>query len=81
MTTFFCFNLLAEDHTVRARICCARQEGFEFMAELLSIEETGQKIQCQMVPQKSKDLVLSDGIIGYLKQARLPKAQNINVDN
>jgi hypothetical protein len=51
------------------------------MAELLSIEETGQKIQCQMVPQKSKDLILSDGIIGYLKQVRFPKAQNINVDN
>jgi len=54
---------------------------FDWVAELLTIEETGQKIQCQKVPQKSKDLILSDGIIGYLKQVRLPKSQNINVDN
>lgn len=54
---------------------------FDWETEVLTIEETGQKLQCSKVPQKSKELILSDGIIGYLKQVRMPKNQNAKTDN
>lgn len=40
-------------------------------SETLTIAESGQTLQCEKVPQKTKDLILSGGIIGYLKQVRL----------
>lgn len=44
---------------------------FDWDTEVLTIEETGQTLQCLKVPKKSKDLILSGGIIGYLKEVRL----------
>lgn len=46
---------------------------FDWDNETLTIAETGEQLACQKVPQKSKDLILTDGIIGYLKQVRLSK--------
>lgn len=44
---------------------------FDWDSELLEIKGTGETLQCGRVPQKSKDLILAGGIIGYLKQVRL----------
>ncbi|MBU2952925.1 hypothetical protein [Marinobacter sp. F3R08] len=46
---------------------------FNWETEQISVEETGDVLQCQRVPLKSKDLILTGGIIGYLKKVRLEK--------
>lgn len=44
---------------------------FDWDSEVLTIVDTGQTLQCNKVPKKSKELILSGGIIGYLQQFRL----------
>lgn len=44
---------------------------FDWDNETVSIKETGETLACNKVAQKSKDLILTGGIIGYLKQVRL----------
>lgn len=48
---------------------------FDWDNESLTIVETGEQLACQKVPQKSKDLILTEGIIGYLKSVRLHNQQ------
>lgn len=62
---------LIECPGVSATVARWQTLSFDWDTEVLTIEDTGKTLQCNKVPEKSRALILSGGVIGYLKQYRL----------